>query len=497
MNNYKNTYCNPIKLPDYPYCPSANPDPPVLRNALEIPEDPNVLPEKLREVLNFGFTQNPRMPYRETADPTCMYYEGRWYLYPSCGMAYVSSDFINWEKHEVSPSYIGHAPTVERYNGKFLFSANSAGLWMSDSPLGPLEFVHDFVTPSGEVVIANDPMLFADDDGSLYFYWGMDNIGIRGAKMDKDRPWQMVTEPRVIIPFCPEHEWERLGEHNEDYGMTFIEGAWMVKVNGTYYLTYSCAGTEFSTYAMGCYKSQSPLDGFVCQKNNPICRDTHGLIRGVGHGSIVKGPSDTLWVFYTIAMTYAGDLERRIGFDPAGIDENGDLYTIAASETPQWAPGMMVHPEKGNSTDLDCISSRKGIRASSYKEGRDPIYAVDESMLTWWQPEDQDNEKILEIALRGRYNISAFRILWREWGLDPRNGVNAGPFQYIVETSTDCETWIPVCDMSKNNMDFVVDYQVIETVMAKFIRIRIIGAPEGIHPGIIDFSIFGKSIYKQ
>lgn len=496
MNDYTKTYCNPIKLPDYPYCPAANPKPLTLRNALEIPEDPMVLPEKLREVLNFGFAPNPRLPFRETADPTCMLYEGKWYLYPSCGMAYVSSDFIHWEKQEISPSYIGHAPTVEHYRGKFLFSANSAGLWMSDSPLGPLTFIHDFVTPSGEIVIANDPMLFADDDGALYFYWGMDDQGIRGAKMDPEKPWQMVTEPKILIPFCPEHEWERLGEHNEDYGMTFIEGAWMVKVNGTYYLTYSCAGTEFSTYAMGCYKSKSPLDGFVCQKNNPVSRKTCGLIRGTGHGSIVRGPENTLWVFYTVAMTYAGDLERRIGFDPAGIDENGDLYTLAGSEIPQWAPGIKRTPEKGNSADLDCISARKGVRATSFKEGRDPLYALDESMLTWWQPGDDDECPILEIAFRGRYEVSAFRILWRENGLDPKNGVPGGAIRYTVETSMDCEQWITACDKSESCDDYAVDYQVIPTVTAKFIRIRILGAPKGIHPGLIDFSVFGRSVYK-
>ena len=49
-----------------------------------------------------------------------------------------------------------------------------------------------------------------------------------------------------------------------------MEGAWMLKHNGKYYLTYSAAGTEHRTYAMGCYAAESPLGPFTPQKHNPI-----------------------------------------------------------------------------------------------------------------------------------------------------------------------------------------------------------------------------------
>ena len=52
----------------------------------------------------------------------------------------------------------------------------------------------------------------------------------------------------------------------------------MLKRGGTYYLTYSAAGTENRTYAMGCYVGKSPLGPFVPQRRNPICpqhRRTH------------------------------------------------------------------------------------------------------------------------------------------------------------------------------------------------------------------------------
>ncbi len=52
--------------------------------------------------------------------------------------------------------------------------------------------------------------------------------------------------------------WE-IGGNNEDWKKGFIEGSWMIKLNGRYYLTYSCSGTEYYNYAMGAYISDSPL----------------------------------------------------------------------------------------------------------------------------------------------------------------------------------------------------------------------------------------------
>ena len=57
-----------------------------------------------------------------------------------------------------------------------------------------------------------------------------------------------------------------------------MEGAWLLKRNGTYYLTYSAGGTENRTYCVGCLTSKSPLGPFTPQKNNPILRGTAGLV---------------------------------------------------------------------------------------------------------------------------------------------------------------------------------------------------------------------------
>ena len=87
--DYKNTYCNPIKIEDYP-------------KGYELPS------------------------YRSLADPSVLFYDGKWYMYPSYKMVYVTEDFVNWEHIDILPNDIGYAPTVVEHNGKiYLYGKNS------------------------------------------------------------------------------------------------------------------------------------------------------------------------------------------------------------------------------------------------------------------------------------------------------------------------------------------------------------------------------------
>lgn len=60
-------------------------------------------------------------------------------------------------------------------------------------------------------------------------------------------------------------------------GKPYIEGAFMTKHNGTYYLQYACPGTQYNTYADGVYTSKSPLGPFTLQASNPFPPSRAGL----------------------------------------------------------------------------------------------------------------------------------------------------------------------------------------------------------------------------
>ena len=420
------TWCNPLPLPDYP------------------------VGRLVRDAVNGERTDGSSLwlldhkeQFRELADPTAVWHEGKWYLYPSCDMAWVSADNgATWQHHPLNIRDVGYAPTVVRHGGKFYLMASDSPLYVADGPLGPFESLGQISLPrragAEEVPGQTDPMLFSDE-GKLFFYWGCTPTGgIWGVELDAKNLTKIVGVPVRLIQFSPaQHPWEAVGDWNQDPSTGWVEGSWMIKRNGTYYLTFSAAGTENRTYAMGCYVGKSPLGEFTAQKRNPILRATTGLVTGTGHGCIVAGPEDKLFAFYTIRAAVVHGFERRLGMDRAEIDAKGELYVPAATSTPQCAAGAP------NSGDPGWLALNGGMQTlgSTSAENLQPRFAVDEDMRTWWQPADGDKQPTLTSRLPAAATVRAVRVIWRDVGLNTTKGVMPGPIRYRVELETGKVRW--------------------------------------------------------
>jgi hypothetical protein len=496
------TYVNPLCLPSIPIVTSRNngkkPDDPFALSRMIV----NGLPEthKRFETLFGGL-----IPYicendtRATADPSGLYYNGIWYIYGSQGALWSSKDFVNWDFTDLSYAYT-MAPTIAVRTGDdgndiFYLAGNSTELFRSDNPKGRFTSLGTFTYNGEKISPQNDDVnIFVDDDNRMYLYWGM-GPGIYGAELDADNPTNLLTEPKELILFNPNNKYERFGQHNQNWENGFPEGAWMLKYHGTYYLTWATAGTQYDTYCMGAYKSATgPLEGFSIQKR-PVSRNASGLVRGGGHGSIVIGPNDTLWCFYTVNIGYEGDMERRLGCDPAAIDANGDLYVPLFHETPEYVPGVMSKPGMKNDTGLVNVTARQCYYPSSYSEGRHPVYALDDSTLTWWQPSLEDEHPSLLVSLQGNYYVSSARVLFKEIGLDIASGGKTGPFQYKIEVKDrKDDTWKTLIDRTNNTEDVVMDYRSSDTPLyGQVVRLTITDWPKGRTPGVVEFTCFGES----
>ncbi|HSQ57639.1 MAG TPA: family 43 glycosylhydrolase, partial [Gemmata sp.] len=300
------TYCNPISLPNYPLGRKARD----VTVGAPVPKD------------DWLWLVDRQQQFRELADVSVLWHEGAWYMYPSVDMAWVSKDGgATWQHHPLNVRDLGYAPTIVKHKGKFLLMASESPVFAADSPLGPFKELGPIKLPAG-VPGQTDPMLFSDE-GRLFYYWGCTPAeGIFGVELDADDPTRVIGKPVKVIAFEPEKQpWQRLGDWNEQPARGWVEGAWMLKRKGKYYLTYAAAGTENRTYAMGCAVGKSPLGPFVPQKNNPILRSTTGLVTGTGHGCVVEGPHNSLWAFYTVRAGVVHGFERRLGMDPAYIGE--------------------------------------------------------------------------------------------------------------------------------------------------------------------------------
>ncbi len=473
------TYCNPLAIPDYPIgrlCRDIRVGAPVGGASLW-------LLDRMEQ-------------YRELADVSVLWHEGQWYMYPSVDMAWVSSDGgRTWEHHPLNVRDIGYAPTIVRHKGKFLLMAGESAVYRADAPLGPFAPIGKIKLPSG-VPTQGDPMLFSDDDNRLYYYWGCTATdGIYGVALDANDPTRVLGTPSKLIPsFDPErYPWQRLGDWNEDFTAGWLEGAWMLKRSGTYYLTYCAAGTENRTYCVACATSKSPLGPFTPQKNNPILRSTDGLITGTAHGSFVEGPNHSLWAFYTLRAGVVHNWERRLGMDPAYIGADGELHVNPASSTPQRLTGT----DKGaEPTGWVPLNANRRTSASSTAANLTTRLAVDNDLRTWWQPDANDKTPTLTTMLAPNATVHAIRLAWRDIGLNTPQGVKPGPFRYKLELQTSPNTWTTVIDRSQSKEDFLIDYRECLPTKASAARLVIVSAPTGITPGVAEFTVFGTATRK-
>ena len=483
----KRTYCNPIAIPE---CPMGEYD---------------LWEDEMR------YTGEEKCEYRTVSDPSVLFYDNKWYLYPSYGMAFVSEDFATWEHVRTVPYNPKYSPAITVHRGKFLLTSHSNGLYISDSPTGPFDFLGNFKFSDGRTyTLCNgtesqpiDPALFTDDDGKIYLYWfdaRTDKSGnmicqTYGVELDNEDPTRFCTTPQLIHEFNGENIWERDGVYNQNTKFGWIEGQWMFKHNGRYYMIYSSPNTSLKSYCMAAYYSdEGPLTGFKCQKRNPVTQSRAGIISGAGHGSIVHGPNNSIWAFYTIAISGVHPFERRIGMDPIGIDENGELYRPGVSAVPMYAVGE-TEDYLDNWTGLLPLTfgHRHHIKSSSCAPGRNTMYAFDESLLSWWQPSEDDKEPELYVDLEATYICEASRIMWREIGLNCEKNILPGSFGYVIEgrETVGEGDWKMVLDLKNNDKDLIVDYRTFKPVLLREVRLRITKSPKGVIPGIISFSIFG------
>lgn len=396
--------------------------------------------------------------FREGADPTLVYFKGKYYLFVSMSAGFwYSDDLLHWDFHADPDLLIyDYAPDVRQVGDSLYFSASRKG---RNCPI--LRTADPLIEPFTEVSAPFafwDPDMFCDDDGRVYFYWGCSNTSpIWGVELDPETMTPIGEKKELIFGREEELGYERPGNngivdkeesvlykamkpfYNEAtgklelppqmaqmpglnaealtamfnaIGKPYIEGAFMTKHNGTYYLQYACPGTQYNTYADGVYTSKSPLGPFTLQASNPFSSKPGGFMTGAGHGSTIADKYGNYWHASTMRISVNHDFERRVGLFPAGFDKDGVLFCNqnfadypheipagkfdAASQQPKWM----------------LLSYRKAVTASSTAEGSAPTNAVDEDCRRWWSAGSDQPGEWLCVDL-GRDMMSArFRSTW-------------------------------------------------------------------------------------
>ena len=488
--------------------------------------------------------------FREGADPTLVYFKGKYYLFVSMSAGFwYSDDLLHWDFHADPDLLIyDYAPDVRQVGDYLYFCASRKG---RNCPI--LRTADPLTEPFTEVSCSFDfwdPDIFCDDDGRVYFYWGCSNTTpIWGVELDP-ATMEPIGEKRPLISGCEEAlGYERPGDngivdreasvlyksvhqfYNEAtgklelppqmaqvpglnaevltamynaIGKPYIEGAFMTKHDGTYYLQYACPGTQYNTYADGVYTAKDPLGPFTLQTSNPFSAVPGGFMTGAGHGSTIADKYGNYWHAATMRISVNHDFERRGGLFPAGFDADGVLFCNQNfADYPHEIPAGKFDAAAVQPCWM-LLSYRKAVTASSTAEGSAPANAVNETCRDWWSAGSDKPGEWLCVDLGAESDVRAIQVNMADeklvvdfpadsYGDDRKTRrIETRPqiSHYTVETSLDGETWTLREDVARECSNGYYAYA--DGIRARYIRVMGGALPYGQTLRISGLRVFGN-----
>jgi beta-xylosidase len=302
-------------------------------------------------------------------DPFVMKHKDIYYLYGTTApfQCWQSSNLVDWD-------YAGRAytktveswgtgsfwaPEVIPYRGKFymVYSCKQPDgegfrlcLAVAEKPAGP--FI-DRYTPWFDDGSSNiDGHIFIDKDGTPYLFF--DKVGVVGE------PWKgsehghlygiiygvqlkrdlsaVIGEPVECVK--ADQEWE-LGTTPGHMPSHCDEGAFVLRLGDTYYLTYSAGHYTDPLYGIGYATASAPLGPWRKGSDNPLVRrDLAAGVSGPGHSCVTTSPDGTelFLVYHAHANIEKPSGDRTVNIDRLTFNEDGRLKLLGPTRSPQPLP---------------------------------------------------------------------------------------------------------------------------------------------------------------
>ncbi len=444
--------------------------------------------------LDYRFAVGDIEKHRTAADPVVVTYKGDYYLFASkSGGYWWSPDFRDWTFVEPSEELDieKYAPAVLVMGDSMLFTPSQLGdLYVSTDPKsGAWERI-------GHPADWKDPALFQDDDGKVYCYHGLQQNGsIKVLELDPKNNFEVIGDEKVCISAdFKTHGFERRGDNNELEEGPYFEGAWMTKVNGTYYLEYSAPGTQFRSYCNGCYRSDSPTGPFTFCPNSPTTARHRGFVTGAGHGCTFQDFHGNYWNVSTLVVSVLHKFERRLALFPVHYDKDGLPHTLTSfGDYPQYLPGSAPNPAEGSSPGWNLLSRNHKASASSALDNHQPALAFDENIKTWWSAQTDKEGEWLAVDFGKPSTIHAIQINFAEQDITARGRTVNYAQKYLLESSIDGNIWNPI-HQKTDEKDAPHDYVELKApIEARYVRITNQGpAAGGGTFAIRELRIFGR-----
>lgn len=457
--------------------------------------------------------------FREAADPTLVLFKDRYYIFASMGGGFwYSDDLFDWKFKEMTTEMYSYAPDVRQIGDYLYFSASKHKknwIYRTKDPMsGEFEKV-------SKIFPFWDPDIFEDDDKRVYFYWGCNNkTPIYGVELD-NKTFKPITEKKGLIGNRYEKcGWEKTELYREPPrtkfderklafvgNLPYIEGAYMTKHDGKYYLQYAAPATEVNAYGNGVYVSDSPLGDFKVQKHNPFSSKPAGFIRAAGHGSTIEDKYGNFWHIASMSISVNEAFERRLGLFPVGFDKDGTMFANQfLCDFPIEIPDGKFDPLSVKPRQM-LLSYKAKATASSVYGDNTPDKGVNEDIKTWWCANSSNAGEWYQIDLGKEREIESVQVNFADCEVPQLKKVKkSGSFydkRYIdinsdlktrwqLLASLDGENWTVVIDKKNAETNFCNDFITLEEkVNARYLKVVGYEFPYNSRMAISGLRVFG------
>lgn len=482
----------------------------------------------------YNFEQESRgISYRTGADPVVVRHGDDYYLFQTLADGYWhSTDLVDWEF--IAPSRWPFdsmvAPAVISDGDRLLLMRSlfspGAVLVSRDPAKGRFDFftrmlpeLPNAVPPGRDVGLPGwhngdpqpdkippgpwDPAFFKDDDGRWYLYWGSsDTFPLYGIELDMSKGMRYLGTPRALLALDPDkHGWERFGQDHRGAFFpdgkpvgNYMEGAWMTKVGGRYYLQYGAPGTEHNAYATGTYVGDSPLGPFEYAPYNPVGYKPGGFVQGAGHGSTFQDLHGNWWNTGTPWLGRNWTFERRIAMFPAAFSDDGQMsVSTRFGDFPHYVPdGPNADPE-ALFTGWMLLSYRKRASASSTRDGFDAGNVTDENPRTLWVAGKNEAGQTLDLDLGAVKTLRAVQVNFGDYESGRFGDADDIYTEFALQSSVDGRHWQPLATTPQPRRDRPNAYLPLPApVRARYVR-YVHGHVGAAHLAISDLRVFGSA----
>ncbi|MGE5393430.1 MAG: family 43 glycosylhydrolase [Candidatus Saccharibacteria bacterium] len=445
--------------------------------------------------LNLSYRISQNQPsLHEASDPTAVLYKDEYYLFATnAGGYWHSTDLLNWKLIQTADLPLENfAPTaVVIGDWLYFFTSLSNKIYRSNNPAnGKWEVYND----SFALSMVSDFCVFADTDGRVYCYYGCtNNEGVMSRELDVKNKLNPKGVPKICaLKNTTGQGWKRPADKLKKASVPGVSGSWMNKYNGKYYYQFTEPDTEFNTYNEVVYVSDHPFGPFAYVEHNPFVSKPQGFVSAAGKGSTFTDKYGNWWHVTTLISTGNQQGESRLGLFPAAFDAEDNLVTYTDfGDYPIQIPDHKYTDINELRPGWSLLSYLKKAEVSAGFIKNSVDDALDENIATICTAQFTNKEEWMCVDLGASCSINAVQVNFAENKTKSSEPNNLSGHPYLIQYSSDKQTWKTFIDRSTSTDDLLHPFDVINTpVQARYVKLIFQRVSEG-NLAVSGFRIFG------